>query len=250
MNLLIDLGNSRIKWAWADGTTLREQGAARYAGRPLAAVLEQMASDGVVVERAVVASVAARTINDELSDWLAEHYRLTATLVRAEAAAFGVTNAYAEPGRLGADRWAALIGARQRTTDAVCVVDCGTAITIDMLDAGGRHRGGLIGPGIMTMRRALYGAAAGISDEGEGLVTPLASDTRSAVTAGTVYAAAAFVDRVHSELEREWGRMLRCLITGGEAATLQPLLRMKCKPAPDLVLEGLAVIAKGSGLSK
>ncbi|HET7370615.1 MAG TPA: type III pantothenate kinase [Gammaproteobacteria bacterium] len=245
MNLLIDLGNSRIKWAWSDGSGLRDRGAARYGGRPLAEVLEPMASDEAP-RRVVVASVAARTINDELTIWLRGRYHLAPTLLRAEAAAFGVRNAYKEPARLGVDRWAALIGARHRTDDDVCVIDCGTAITVDLLDAGGQHRGGLIGPGILTMRRALYGATAGIPDEGEGAVTPLATDTRSAVTAGSLYAAAAFVERAHAEMERECGRALTCLMTGGDATVLQPLLQMQYERVPDLVLEGLAVVARGA----
>ncbi|HET7586449.1 MAG TPA: type III pantothenate kinase [Gammaproteobacteria bacterium] len=243
MNLLIDLGNSRIKWAWSEGAALRQQGAAYYAGRPLAEALEEIASGGVAPDRVVVASVAARGTNDELSAWLGGRYELTPMLVRAEAVAHGITNAYREPGRLGADRWAALVGARQRAAGDVCVVDCGTAITIDMLDARGQHRGGLIGPGVLTMRHALYGATAGIPDEGEGAITPLGTDTRSAVTAGTLYAAAAFVDRVHAEMEHESGRPLPCLITGGDALVLQPLLQKEYESTPDLVLEGLAVIA-------
>jgi type III pantothenate kinase len=242
MNLLIDLGNSRIKWAVAEGAELRERGAAHYAGRRLTDVLETMVRIDGSLRQGLVASVAGRGVNRELVSWFQRRYRLEPSFVHAQAAGFGIVNAYPEPDRMGADRWAALIGARRRTSDAVSVVDCGTAITVDFLNHHGQHLGGLIGPGILTMRRALYGATAGIPDEGEGAVTPLATDTRSAVTAGTLYAAAAFVDRVHAEVEREQAGPLPCLITGGDAPLLQPLLQARSEWARDLVLEGLACI--------
>lgn len=244
MNLLIDLGNSRVKWAWADNITLRECGSRDYTGsRGAADALGHSVAMAVQPERVAVASVAGCYVTEAVAQWSQTRFDTQPLMVRAQSAAFGIINAYTQPQRLGADRWAALIGAYRRTQAPVCVVDCGTAITIDVLGGGGRHHGGLIAPGFQTMRRALYGATAGIPDEGQGRPTPPAVDTRSAVTAGTLYAAAAFVDRAHSELEREYGEPLPCLITGGEMDALRPLLQMRTEPAPHLVLEGLAIAA-------
>lgn len=240
-NLVIDIGNSRIKWAFADGAKL----GATHVGpaRPFA---DSLAAIGALAEqpaRIVCANVAGDDAARALLSWAETQFGVTPLLVRAEEHAFGVRNAYAQPARLGADRWAALIGARRRSDKAVCVVDCGTAITMDLLDDDGRHRGGLIAPGPATMRRALYGTTAGIADEGEGIIAPLAADTRSAVTTGTLYMAAAFLDRARFEFERTLARDLPCLLTGGDAPALTPLLRGHYEMVPDLVLEGLAVIA-------
>ncbi|HET7568972.1 MAG TPA: type III pantothenate kinase [Gammaproteobacteria bacterium] len=241
MNLLIDIGNSRIKWAFADGATLGETQVA-----PTRPFPDGFAAIGAMSEtpvRIICANVAGAEAAEAVTAWADERYSLAPILLRAEGHAFGIRNAYGEPDRLGADRWAALIGARRRSDKAVCVVDCGTAITVDLLDDDGRHRGGLIGPGVATMRRALYGTTAGIADEGEGAVAPLAADTRSAVTAGTLYMAAAFIDRARAETEATLARDVPCLLTGGDAPILAPLLRGRYEMAPDLVLEGLAVIA-------
>lgn len=243
MNLLIDIGNSRIKWAFAEGARLRERSAVYYVGQPLADTFADIWGGLTAPVQVFCVNVAGQEVERGLEAWFRVHYGVVPTLVSSPIRGFGVHNAYREPVRLGADRWAALVAARRRVAKALCIVDCGTAITIDALDDDGRHLGGLIAPGVVTMRRALYGATAGIPDEGEGVVAPLAADTRSAVTAGTLYAAAAFIDRGRGEIERHIGRRLPCLLTGGGADVLAPLLDEGCEPAPDLVLEGLAIIA-------
>lgn len=243
MNLLIDIGNSRVKWAWWDGAGLAGEGMP-YSGGAIKDAFERIGAEGAAPDRIVAVSVAGAPVDAELAAWCLARFRLAPTMVKAQPAGHGITNGYAQAERLGADRWAAMIGARQRTTDAVCVVDCGTAITVDFLDAAGRHHGGLIAPGVAAMRRALYNSAAGIADEGEGERTPIATDTRSAITAGTVYAAAAFVDRARGGMEQRIGGAIRAMITGGEAAILAPLLQGAFEAAPDLVLEGLAAIAR------
>ncbi|HET7307064.1 MAG TPA: type III pantothenate kinase [Gammaproteobacteria bacterium] len=241
MNLLIDIGNSRIKWAVANGTKLGETHVAPT--RPFPVGFAAIGAMPDMPARIVCANVAGAEAAEAVTAWANERYSLTPVLLQAEEQAFGVRNAYGRPERLGADRWAALIGARWRSNQAVCVIDCGTAITVDLLDDDGHHRGGLIGPGVATMRRALYGTTAGIADEGEGVMAPLAADTRSAVTAGTLYMAAAFIDRARTEIEAMRARDLPCLLTGGDATVVAPLLSGRYEMAPDLVLEGLAVIA-------
>lgn len=243
MNLVIDIGNSRIKWASTENSRLHGPGAVYYPGRPLAEVFTGAWGALEPPSRVVCTCVAGGQIGASLADWLRARYGVSTEFVSAQAEGFGVRNGYREPDRLGADRWAALIGARRREPRAVCVVDCGTAITIDALADDGRHLGGLIAPGVMTMRRALYEAAAGIVDEGEGELTPLAADTRSGVSAGTLYAAAAFIDRGCAEIEQAAGHAMSRLLTGGGADVLRPLLKGTYAPVPDLVLEGLAVIA-------
>jgi type III pantothenate kinase len=152
-------------------------------------------------------------------------------------------NGYTDPQRLGADRWAAVIGAFHSIGGPSCVIDAGTAITVDAVDKAGRHLGGLIAPGPQTTRRALAGATAALRDLGEGELALLCKDTRSAVTSGGWYAAAGFIEHIAAMLRKELGSELKFLLTGGDAERLKELLRTPLTLAPDLVLQGLAVLA-------
>ncbi|OGT21933.1 MAG: hypothetical protein A2V90_05485 [Gammaproteobacteria bacterium RBG_16_57_12] len=151
------------------------------------------------------------------------------------------------PDRLGADRWAALIAVRQRIEVAACIVDCGTAITIDVLSGQGEHLGGLIVPGIQMMRNSLASGTKGVrsSENAMSKVSLLARDTGAAVFGGTLYAAVAVIDRVISDVSEAMNMELTCVLTGGNAPEVKPLLAHACIYEPDLVLQGLARVAAG-----
>ncbi len=257
--LLLDIGNSRLKWA---RTAPRRRGSAgRLLGpgaapRPEPEALAAFARrhwSRLRPRRVLAANVAGPSFAAALQDWCTGTWGLQAELVTAPARGWGVVNAYAEPARLGPDRWAALVAARRRTQGACCVVDAGTALTFDVLDREGRHLGGLIVPGLELMRRALLqgtgelAARAGPSgpDAPPAPATDalLARDTSQAVQAGTLYAAVATVDRVLADLEAELGGLAR-LLSGGDAPALLPLLSGRYDHAPHLVLEGLAIMAE------
>jgi type III pantothenate kinase len=246
MTLLIDIGNSRIKCAWSDAERVRDARDARRRPARLAGSLERMTVGYPPFERIVAVNVAGSATREAVNRWAASR-AVTVRWVTACARGFGVMNGYAKPHRLGADRWAALIGARRRTTGAAWVVDCGTAITIDLLAADGRHRGGMIGPGLGVMRAGLSRAAAGIGEATDGAAGHLADDTEAAVASGTLLAAAAFVDRAVQNMPCQEHSSLTCLITGGDAERIKPLLKHEYEHVPHLVLEGLATIAANEG---
>jgi type III pantothenate kinase len=156
----------------------------------------------------------------------------------------GVTNRYHEPATLGADRWAALIAARQQSQAAQCVVDCGTAMTVDALSAAGEFLGGVILPGISMARAALLANTQGIrvaeGDEG----SCLARATGDGVAAGSVFGLAGAIERIVAEQRRALGADARVLVTGGDAPRLLPLLRGSVTHEPELVLKGLKLIAE------
>ncbi|HEB98625.1 MAG TPA: type III pantothenate kinase [Thiotrichales bacterium] len=248
MILLLDAGNSRLKWAFLDEAGLHEGGALDRAGAQTRDLARQAWGEMEAPEAAYVANVGGATLRRSLTAWMTRNWRITPVFVAAEAEAFGVRNAYARPEGLGVDRWLALIAARGRGKGPVAVVDAGTAITIDVLSAKGQHLGGLIVPGISLMREALAERAEGIGGLPSLAETPpeglLAADTGSAVIGGTLYAAVAVIDRVLADVRQELGANTRCFITGGDAEQLLPLLATQPRHAPGLVLEGLAMVAR------
>jgi len=247
MQLLIDIGNSRVKWALFDGRQLMEPGQASHDDRALA----RGATDTwQVLQRPsrVIASVVANEQRAaELTAWCARHWGLAVELVRSSSEACGVINAYPNPRQLGSDRWATLVAARAQAQGVICIVDAGTAITIDVLDSDGRHLGGLISAGFSLMRRSLARDTGNIDYEraANQLGEPrlLTDNTRDAVLNGTLHAAVAMVDRVVEQLRSSVSADMDLVITGGDALQLLPLLRFPFRHEPHLVLEGLAVIA-------
>jgi len=155
----------------------------------------------------------------------------------------GVTCAYARPETLGADRWAAVIAAYRFGNAPVCVIDCGTAITVDAVDHNGLHLGGVILPGLGLMRRSLCDNTVDIDKVTEPGKAVLGASTGEGVALGTLYAAASAIDRVLDDLEAELGVEVECLITGGDVAALEPRLAHNCHHQPHLVLQGLAILA-------
>lgn len=244
--LLVDIGNSRVKWAWLDGERLAKAQAADYSGWRAADYARRLIGSRRNVERILVASVAA----DSVTGALAAAARLAGApapqCVTTQRRACGVTVGYIDPWRLGIDRLLAMIAAHRRFAgQPVCAVAVGTALTIDLVGANGRHRGGSIIPapplmvaslleGTNGIRRRARGGAAG---RGRAL---FGRSTRAAVEQGARYAAAAAVDRAVSEATKVVGREPKLVLTGGGAPGLRPLLRTASVLVPDLVLEGLA----------
>ncbi len=287
--LLLDVGNSRVKWACLREPYRRGQafaargvlelealhaesealsGVLRAAG-PLAS-LYVCSVAGVEVERRIRASAAGAGVR-------APHF------VRSAAAAAGVRNGYRDPWRLGTDRWVGLIGARhEQPGTALCIVSIGTAMTIDLLAADGRHRGGSITPGPRLMIESLLERTAGIRRRAGGVRAArafelelggagraraprgaaraagvdgtarratrgaFARDTHAALLAGARYATAALIERSLLEARRHLACQPRLLLAGGAAEAIVPLLSCRYRREDDLVLRGLAVLASGS----
>ena len=245
MNLVLDLGNSRCKWALA-GADLKPGSALAY-GEDFARALDQTFGPLPRPVQVAAVSVAGAALTDTLAQWVKHHWSLDLMRFSARPAQCGVTNTYKDPAQLGADRWAALIAARVRVPGAACVVDCGTAVTVDALDAGGVFRGGVILPGLALMRAALQQRTQGVNAAEGDTGSVLAHTTADGVAAGTLFGLAGAIDRILDEQSAELGAAPRVLLTGGDAPVLQALLRHTTQLAPDLVLEGVARMAATEG---
>lgn len=245
MKLVLDLGNSRCKWALAN-SSIQSSGAIAY-GDDFVRSLDQAL--GALTRPAQVAAVCVTdsTYLETLSEWVRRNWSLNLRRFSARPAQGGVTNTYEVPAQLGADRWAALIAARARTTGAACVVNCGTAITVDALDARGVFRGGVILPGLALQRMSLMQRTHEIRATDGNVSSCLAHNTADAVAAGTIFGLAGAVDRILDEQAVTLGISAPVLLTGGDAHRLQGMLRHQVQLVPDLVLEGVACMAEIEG---
>lgn len=251
--LLVDLGNTRIKWARLGPRGVGRQKAAAHAGWSAAdfsrALFGQAARGAALARLHVVAvSVASTGLRRAFAAAVRSATGRAPRFCASTARGGGVQNAYREPWRLGADRWVALVGARALGgTAAALVVDVGTATTIDLLDGRGRHRGGAILPGPALMIESLLRDTGGIRRRAGGVARvrrPFARDTASALAAGALQGTAGAIDRAVGQARRELrSREVRVFLTGGAAAAVAPLLRSRTQHVPDLVLQGLAVLA-------
>lgn len=246
MNLLLDIGNTRIKWALAAGAGgIVHSGAAVHAGRDFHEVLAGLAAAWPTPERVVACSVAGPAVAEALAAEARWRWDRPVQRVTAAAAGHGVSSAYADPATLGADRWVAMVAAHALWPGNVLVADCGTAVTVDVVSADGRHRGGLIMPGLALMRRSLAAATSGVGQHAEGEVVDLAAGTADAVHSGTVLMLEAALARAADSARRDYGAPFTAVITGGDAAGLLARLPGEWHHEPHLVLKGLAIMAEG-----
>jgi type III pantothenate kinase len=248
--LLVDIGNTRVKWAVARGAALSRMGAAVHGGDPAAtrAVIKRAPAD---VDRIVAVSVAGPRFERALAAAAKARFGARPEFVRSTRAAHGVRNGYRDPWRLGADRWVGVIGARELTRGkAVLVANIGTALTLDAVGADGLHLGGAIAPGPVFMVESLLAGTHGIRRRARGDAANgarlFASNTASAIAAGARFAAAALIERAVEEASRALGSRPVLLLTGGGAADLGKRVRVPGRVVPDLVLHGLGVFARGS----
>ena len=174
----------------------------------------------------------------------------TVEWISSTAAAAGVTNGYRNPAQLGADRWVAVIGAYRTWSTDCCVVDVGTAMTVDVVTAAGRHQGGLIVPGPTLMIEALHAQTSDLAARSAASADParsaFADQTRDAIENGCELALAALAERACQAFELEVGARPRLVFTGGAAARVRSRVTLPSDDVPDLVLRGLSIIATSS----
>jgi len=244
MRLLVDVGNSAVKWALESADGIVDDDRLVHRGRDIDGQLSLAWGSLQRPAEVCVVNVAGEAMASALTAWTRQHWSLIPRFFSTGDTACGVTNAYSVPEKLGVDRWAALIGAHQQCSGAVCVVDCGTAITLDLLAANGQHQGGLILPGITMLKQVLLADTAEVKSSAEPpLASLLASSTGAAVHSGAVYMVVAAIDRLVHDLTAKQGQDLEVLITGGDAGAILTLLAQPAHHDPELVLKGLAILA-------
>jgi type III pantothenate kinase len=243
MKLLLDLGNTRLKWAYsAAGTTSTSTSSALAHATPdWLEALAQRLRERPVPLAIWLAAVASEDRVLALQGRLATLFPTASQhRVRSPASAAGITNAYVEPERLGVDRFLAMVAARARASGPLVVAGCGTAIAVDLVDATGRHHGGAIAPSAWRMREAVLSSTARVFAHPQSTPAVLGTSTEQGLDAGCWLAAAALVDRLTAHAAELFGAMPTLLLHGGDADRIAALLQQPAVEAPDLVLEGLA----------
>jgi type III pantothenate kinase len=256
MIVALDLGNTRVKWGLHPGglpvagrflaegaTASAAPGAFDDPGGPAAidALPDAWSAWGRPDE--IVACSVAGTLTDAAIDRVAARLSVPVRRILPSAEAAGMRNLYGQPASLGADRWAALAGARARMRGAALVVDAGTAMTVDALAADGRFLGGLIVPGYDLMRASLARGTARLP-VAAGRFDPFPRTTDDAIVTGALQAMAGAVVRTLEAMVAAGEVAPRLLLTGGCAPLLRdPLAACMPVEVPSLVLEGLLVLA-------
>lgn len=273
MLLLIDAGNTRIKWAWVDHAAADAVDGAVHYGRwlqsgavsraDIAQLLPQWhAITGIgALRRVLVSNVAGAALREQLRDLLA---RLAAMLAPdavapdiewlvSQAALGGLTNGYRQPSQLGCDRFAAAIAAHALFPgEALLVATCGTATTIDAIDPAGRFIGGMILPGWGLMTNALASNTAQLpqitgADAVSKTQLPFADNTQQAIVDGCIAAQVGAIELALHRHRQVFGNV-RCLLAGGAANYLSPYLAPAHERFDNLVLIGLQVLAAAGRL--
>ena len=273
MKLLLDVGNSRVKWAFVSAGGWLAQGEAVHDDE---AKLRPLFAAGHAPDDIRLANVAGASTGERLAARLEECFHVVPVFASSARHGAGVENGYADAAQLGVDRWLAICAAYHRYQAAVCVVDAGTATTIDVVSASGEHRGGLILPGLRLMESALMrgtsdlaqrGAASDLQTEGQtptgslgyadAPVLTLGHDTVAAIRYGALQATTSLVWACLDECRGRGSPVAifpTVLVTGGAGSLLQAALLkeagvrgalapsgIRIELRPQLVLEGLAL---------
>lgn len=248
MYLLVDAGNSSIKWNVYDSMRkqflLSPQGFLWRDGE-ITSLLQQHWGALADIHKVLLANVGGLPVQESLQKFAQAKWKTSPLQIDTQANAFGVSNAYRIPNQLGVDRWLGVLAAHNMMPQRqVCVISCGTAITVDTVTMEGRHLGGLIVPGLHLMTTSLLQQTHGIKiEQSENGFSPFTESTTAAVNHGVRLAATGFIERAVYGIENELGNEVTKIITGGDAERLVAHTRYQFTHEPQLVLKGLALYA-------
>jgi type III pantothenate kinase len=241
MNLLVDIGNTRLKWGVAeDSHIVSGQSLINHQvdSPKLIEIWEKMAPP----QHLAISCVSASRLLEKVQSAVAELWPdIEIFIARSQSQAFGVYNAYKNPGKLGVDRWLSLVAARRHYPGLACIADCGTAITLDLIDAEGKHQGGLIVPGLTLMRQSLAQGTEALPCSEMDYAFGVANFTEAAIYSGTLAAACGLIEHVLTKQPEN----VQLILTGGDADRIAEQLAYKAVIDTDLVLRGLLIVLEG-----
>jgi type III pantothenate kinase len=243
--LLIDIGNSRVKWVVKNGEACTPTIARIHRGHSLTDLLDKNFSLLSPPDQILVSCVSDAATQAALTHWIDVHWQLQPMYVVSSRQVAGVVNGYREPHTLGSDRWSAMIAAFHLVGGPVCIIDAGTALTIDVINMEGVHQGGMILPGIYSTQESLFShiAVPVVKTEIMPMHQLLGNSTQECISLGIQHSFVGLFMHLFIHLKQQFGREPLCLVTGGDASTIAAWLPVMAQQDPDLVLKGLAVLA-------
>lgn len=246
--LLFDVGNTFIKWGLLDELKLVDLGCIRnedFLAKECNALIKLIPPDA---GRVIACCVASNNIDAKLTTLISNNYDCLIEYVQSESMAYGIRSGYQDASQLGVDRWVAMIAAKTQFSGDITVIDLGTAVTIDTIDEFGDHIGGQILPGLQLMLSSL-------DKKTDRITLPLISNdltnmkinfwgdnTNDAIVFGACNAICGAIERAIICLQ-ENGHSPTVILTGGDALVFKNLMNEGYRHRPNLVLEGLAIIA-------
>jgi type III pantothenate kinase len=238
--LELDCGNTRVKWRVRNDRQVVMRGMFLTSEGFHPATSAELSSAGI--ERVLIGSVLTDDYARKLAAWSITHLGLNPQFAVSEPYANGVVNGYQQPEKLGVDRWLGILAAKAKNVSACVVVDCGSAITVDLVTSQGEHLGGYIAPGLRLMREALGMKTAGIK---LGQIGYPENDfpgrnTVVAIKSAELAMIAGLVDHAKTVLRNYDAQDARLLITGGDGEWLVSMLKDGVYQE-DLVLDGLHI---------
>lgn len=239
--LLIDIGNSRLKLRYEneEGELIRQT----YDWRDQADKNENWISDLLECitkpDRFAISNVAAPALTLAWQHAAQKNWDISPYIAKTQAELNGLKNSYTDPEALGVDRWLAMLGAWFPRKKTVCVIDAGSALTIDYVTKNGQHRGGLIMPGFRLLAESLTQKTHALEAPASPQLSGLADNTQSAIQSGCSQFFVQGVAGILQQLEQENRGQIEYIITGGDAAFLTEHLPFTLHYEPELVLHGL-----------
>jgi type III pantothenate kinase len=244
VKLLLDLGNSRCKFAIVEKGDLKQYEAQNYGPFGKLYSVKSLSDQYSDADEVVISSVLSEEMNSQIKETLLNGAAKNVFFLAPEENSFGVKLAYADPSNMGVDRVAALIGAKEKYSGNSCIVDCGTAITIDVLDAKGVHQGGVILPGIKVMKKALLSNTKIEVSDADVEFDVLSKTTEGAIHTGCISAVVGGVEHVVNKMASDYDGFDQIVITGGDAEKIKSYLSMQADMDNTLVLDGLKVVSE------
>ncbi|MEM7401065.1 MAG: type III pantothenate kinase [Pseudomonadota bacterium] len=249
MKLLIDLGNSRCKYAVMQQDGSMEYGIQNYSPFGKLYSVKSLCDKFGDTEGVIICSVLSEKMNNEIKTTLVEKDGRDVFFLQPNENSFGIDLKYNDPSTMGADRLAALISAHEKYLGNSCIIDCGTAVTVDFLNAKGVHQGGVILPGYKTMGKALLAnTKIKIKQASEGF-NLLANSTEAAIYTGCVSAVVGGIEYVVNKSTSDYDAFEQIILTGGASEKVNEYFSKSFQELPllldaNLLLDGLKVVAE------
>ena len=253
--LAVDIGNSRFKWALFHGDQIRNSGSSVYSYENFEDMLNSSCMPDSP-ENVMVSCVAGEGIKDQFVKWGRKKSYANIDFAVTYKKQNGVVNSYLQPEKMGVDRWLAMLAAfreyASNEIEFICVVDCGTAITLDVLRSDGLHQGGLIMPGYQVMIQSLVQGTENIQHEKKNVLEEakyagLGSSTADALVKGCGQIIVQGLSGIINSYQKDPASDLCCILTGGDAQWVSSELAIENIHDPFLVLKGLNIVSKKQG---